>query len=105
MPNLARWMPLLPNLNLTGIIDILVVAFVVYEVLTVVRGTRPAHRPTGRRGAHHGRQLGDRPIDHQVGSLATSALSDASSSKSAETFPCTSMTRRAVSRSACERSS
>ena len=43
MPNLARWMPLLPNLNLTGIIDILVVAFVIYEVLTVVRGTRAGH--------------------------------------------------------------
>jgi diadenylate cyclase len=43
MPHFARWMPLLPTLNLTGIIDILVVAFVVYEVLTVVRGTRAGH--------------------------------------------------------------
>src|SRR6266850_2455521 len=43
MPHFARWMPLLPNLTLTGIIDILVVAFVVYEVLTVVRGTRAGH--------------------------------------------------------------
>ncbi len=33
----------LPNLDLTGIIDILVVAFLVYQALMVVRGTRAGH--------------------------------------------------------------
>ena len=33
-----RLMPSLPNLSLTGVIDILVVAFVVYQALMVVRG-------------------------------------------------------------------
>jgi len=33
----------MPNLSLTGIIDILVVAFVVYQALMVVRGTRAGH--------------------------------------------------------------
>jgi diadenylate cyclase len=37
MPHL---LPSLPNLDLTGIIDILVVAFLVYQCLMVVRGTR-----------------------------------------------------------------
>jgi diadenylate cyclase len=36
-------MPALPTLTLTGVIDILVVAFLVYEALMVVRGTRAGH--------------------------------------------------------------
>src|SRR5437764_13470250 len=43
MPHLARFIPSLPNLDLTGALDILLVAFVVYEVLMVVRGTRAGH--------------------------------------------------------------
>src|ERR1035438_5043885 len=43
MPNLARFIPSLPTLDLTGALDILLVAFVVYEALTVVRGTRAGH--------------------------------------------------------------
>src|SRR5690349_3328303 len=40
-------MPALPTLTLTGVIDILVVAFLVYEALMVVRGTRAGHVLTG----------------------------------------------------------
>src|SRR5712691_747583 len=44
MPDLSRFMPWsLPSLSLTGAIDILVVAFVVYQALMVVRGTRAGH--------------------------------------------------------------
>ena len=43
MPHLARFIPSLPTLDLTGVIDILLVAFVVYEALMVVRGTRAGH--------------------------------------------------------------
>jgi diadenylate cyclase len=43
MPSLARFMPSLPTLDLTGVLDILLVAFVVYEALAVVRGTRAGH--------------------------------------------------------------
>ena len=43
MPNLGRFIPSLPTLDLTGALDILLVAFVVYEALTVVRGTRAGH--------------------------------------------------------------
>jgi len=43
MPHLARLWPAAPNLTLTGIIDILAVAFVVYQALMVVRGTRAGH--------------------------------------------------------------
>jgi diadenylate cyclase len=35
--------PSLPQLHLTGVIDILVVAFLVYQALMVVRGTRAGH--------------------------------------------------------------
>ncbi len=38
-----RFFPLLPNLRLTDVVDILVVAFLVYQVLMVVRGTRAGH--------------------------------------------------------------
>ena len=44
MPDLSRFMPWsLPSLSLTGAIDILVVAFVVYQALMVIRGTRAGH--------------------------------------------------------------
>jgi diadenylate cyclase len=43
MPNLLRFLPPAPNLTVTGIIDILVVATLVYQVLMVVRGTRAGH--------------------------------------------------------------
>lgn len=43
MPHLLQFVPSLPNLSLTGAIDILVVAFVVYQALMVVRGTRAGH--------------------------------------------------------------
>jgi len=44
MPRLPRIMPAnLPNPSLSGVIDILVVAFVVYQALMVVRGTRAGH--------------------------------------------------------------
>jgi len=38
-----RFLPLLPNLTLTGVVDILAVAFLVYQALMVVRGTRAGH--------------------------------------------------------------
>jgi diadenylate cyclase len=38
-----RLLPLLPNLTLVGVLDILVVAFLVYQALMVVRGTRAGH--------------------------------------------------------------
>src|SRR5437899_2018967 len=40
---LARFIPSIPTLDLTGVIDILVVAVLVYEMLMVVRGTRAGH--------------------------------------------------------------
>ncbi len=40
---MARIFSSLPGLNLTGLIDILVVAFLVYQALMVVRGTRAGH--------------------------------------------------------------
>src|SRR3984893_11471662 len=44
MPRLPRFMPsAMPNLSLSGVLDILVVAFVVYQALMVVRGTRAGH--------------------------------------------------------------
>jgi diadenylate cyclase len=36
-------MPAVPNLGLTGIFDIVVVSFLIYEALMVVRGTRAGH--------------------------------------------------------------
>jgi diadenylate cyclase len=38
-----RLLPSLPGLDLIGVIDILVVAFLVYQALMVVRGTRAGH--------------------------------------------------------------
>jgi diadenylate cyclase len=44
MPRLPRVLPsAIPNFGITGVIDILVVAFVVYQALMVVRGTRAGH--------------------------------------------------------------
>lgn len=43
MLHLTRFWPAAPNLTVTGIIDILAVAFVVYQILMVVRGTRAGH--------------------------------------------------------------
>src|ERR1051325_4665385 len=40
---MRRLLPSLPGLDLTGILDILVVAFLVYQALMVVRGTRAGH--------------------------------------------------------------
>src|SRR5262252_5913303 len=40
---ISRILQSLPPLNLTAILDILLVAFVVYEALMVVRGTRAGH--------------------------------------------------------------
>src|SRR5208283_1656595 len=42
MPHFFRDLPSLPELGATSVIDILVVAFVVYQCLMVVRGTRAA---------------------------------------------------------------
>ncbi|MBZ5578221.1 MAG: diadenylate cyclase CdaA [Acidobacteriia bacterium] len=43
MLHLSRMWPAAPILTVTGIIDILAVAFVVYQALMVVRGTRAGH--------------------------------------------------------------
>jgi diadenylate cyclase len=43
MPHILRFMPAVPDLGLTGIVDIVVVSFLVYEALMVVRGTRAGH--------------------------------------------------------------
>jgi diadenylate cyclase len=43
MAQFARFLPLLPNLTLRGVVDILVVACLVYQALMVVRGTRAGH--------------------------------------------------------------
>ena len=43
MPHFLRFMPAVPNLGLSGIVDIVVVSFLVYEALMVVRGTRAGH--------------------------------------------------------------
>jgi diadenylate cyclase len=43
MPRSNPFLASLPNLDLTAIVDILVVAFLVYEALMVVRGTRAGH--------------------------------------------------------------
>jgi diadenylate cyclase len=43
MAQLPRFLPLLSNLTPRGVVDILVVAFLVYQALMVVRGTRAGH--------------------------------------------------------------
>jgi len=43
MSRALRFLPLIPNLTPTGLVDILVVAFLVYQALMVVRGTRAGH--------------------------------------------------------------
>jgi diadenylate cyclase len=47
MPPLSLLALPLPNLTLTGVVDILVVGFLIYQALTVVRGTRAGHVLTG----------------------------------------------------------
>jgi len=47
MQHLLPYAPALPRLNLNAVIDILVVAFLVYQALMVVRGTRAFHVLTG----------------------------------------------------------
>src|SRR5258708_5966208 len=47
MPRLLPFLQGMPHLTLTGVIDILVVAFLVYQALMVVRGTRAFHVLTG----------------------------------------------------------
>ncbi|HEV3199496.1 MAG TPA: diadenylate cyclase CdaA [Bryobacteraceae bacterium] len=44
---MPRLLTSLPELTLTGIVDIVVVAFLVYQALMVVRGTRAGHILTG----------------------------------------------------------
>src|ERR1700678_3885222 len=43
MPRLLRILPSLPDLTVTGVVDILVVAALIYQCLMVVRGTRAGH--------------------------------------------------------------
>jgi len=43
MPRLERLIPGLPSFTLTNVIDVLLVAVMVYEALMVVRGTRAGH--------------------------------------------------------------
>ena len=43
MPRLFRILPSLPDLTVAGAIDILMVAFLIYQILMVVRGTRAGH--------------------------------------------------------------
>jgi diadenylate cyclase len=43
MANYHRFLPSFSSLTLTGVVDILVVAFLVYQALLVVRGTRAGH--------------------------------------------------------------
>jgi len=43
MGNFQRFLPSFPNLTLNGVVDILVVAFLIYQALLVVRGTRAGH--------------------------------------------------------------
>jgi hypothetical protein len=73
----------------------------------VDRGRRHAKRTTGGTGAHERCQLFDGVLDHRPGFFGSVfALPGASNSpRSAETFPCTSMTLRALARSASARSS
>jgi diadenylate cyclase len=47
MPRILRILPSLPDLSLTSVVDILVVAFLVYQAFMVVRGTRAGHILTG----------------------------------------------------------
>ena len=49
----SRYLSALPELTLTGIIDILIVAFLLYQSLMVVRGTRAGHAdPRTEPGIH-----------------------------------------------------
>ncbi len=50
MPWLHSIFASLPNLDLTAVLDILVVAILVYEALMVVRGTRAGHKQDRKSG-------------------------------------------------------
>src|SRR5665811_1195003 len=71
----------------------------------VMGRTWTAQRGTRRGDTHHRSQLEDGVVDHRFGSplVFGSALLVASSSNSAESFPCTSITRRAVPNSSSSR--
>src|SRR5579864_2178897 len=43
MTRLLPFLPALPNLTLNAIVDMLIVAFLIYQALMVVRGTRAGH--------------------------------------------------------------
>src|SRR5579864_9390266 len=43
MARLLQFLPAMPNLSVNAIIDMLIVAFLVYQALMVVRGTRAGH--------------------------------------------------------------
>jgi diadenylate cyclase len=43
MPRIFRILPSLPDLTVRGAVDILIVAFLIYQCLMVVRGTRAGH--------------------------------------------------------------
>ena len=43
MAHFQRFLPSMPSLTVSGVFDILVVAFLVYQALMVVRGTRAGH--------------------------------------------------------------
>ena len=43
MANFHQFLPSFSNLTLTGVVDILVVAVLIYQALGVVRGTRAGH--------------------------------------------------------------
>jgi hypothetical protein len=73
-------------------------------VASIVRCSRAAQRRTCCSFAKDGRQFGDGLIKHHFGSPPLgSALPVASCSSNAESFRCTSITRRALPRSACNR--
>ena len=42
-PPVSQFTLPVPNLTLTGVIDILAVGFLIYQALSIVRGTRAAH--------------------------------------------------------------
>src|ERR1700722_17287189 len=44
---IARFTPVMPKLTLTAVIDILAVAFLIYQFILIVRGRRAAHVLTG----------------------------------------------------------
>src|SRR5437868_6207426 len=73
-------------------------------VAAIVGRSRTTHRSTRRSRPNHCGQFGDRLVCHPVGSPPVgSALPVASCSSNTESFPWTSITRRAFDRSDCKR--